>query len=495
MAGNARAITGLLYWWQWTGDDIWRQRAKRTAERMLELTVTDGDNAYYPNPGLGNDFSYPRISGWTTRNPPAKPDEGYEGGAMFYHFQPLRGFSRYFAVTGDERFKTVSRKFLNYGLQTKFWGGAENMNPAAGAERGHFKHHFHCTTAALRGVLDYAIVANDQRAKEFIVDAYGYARQMGIGRLGLFPTFREVTEGCSVADMIGLAITLSDTGLGDYWDDVEKYVRNGLLCVQATDLDEMKRVSAAGRERAPYAPFGGQFDGRFTQKNNKGVLPGQELHDRVLERTVGTFGFAMGARYQAPRMMSCCIANGSQALYYAWEGILRKNEAGVDINMWMNRRSPWADVWSWLPHEGKVLVRNKGMHRLTVRRPGWAHRQQIRCQLDGRDVQPLWIGSRMVFDGLRGTEDLIITTPVNTESATYTMVNLSNPHDSKEQYACDFRGHTAVSVKRLAAGDDPDEHDWYRLFRREALNSEVAPLKKMPTYVHPEKLVNWLMLG
>ena len=79
MAGNGRAIAGLLYWHQWTGDDIWLQHAKRTAERMLELALVDGDMAFYPNPGLGNDFSYPRQSGWTTTKPPEKADEGFEG--------------------------------------------------------------------------------------------------------------------------------------------------------------------------------------------------------------------------------------------------------------------------------------------------------------------------------------------------------------------------------------------------------------------------------
>jgi len=33
---------------------------------------------------------------------------------------------------------------------------------------------------------------------------------------------------------------------------------------------------------------------------------------------------------------------------------------------------------------------------------------------------------RMIFDSLQGAETLVITTPVNTESATYTMVNLGD---------------------------------------------------------------------
>jgi len=102
------------------------------------------------------------------------------------------------------------------------------MSPEASAERGHFKIHFHASMAAIRGVLDYALVAGDYRAKELAHNAYLYARSTGIHRLGLFPTHHEATEGCSIADMTGMAVTLSDAGLGDYWDDVRG-------CTRATD--------------------------------------------------------------------------------------------------------------------------------------------------------------------------------------------------------------------------------------------------------------------
>ncbi len=73
MAGNGRLLAGLIYWHQWTGEPKWKELAKKTAERMLDLAIVRGDVAYYPNPGLGNDFSYPRKSGWTNTDPPKGP--------------------------------------------------------------------------------------------------------------------------------------------------------------------------------------------------------------------------------------------------------------------------------------------------------------------------------------------------------------------------------------------------------------------------------------
>ena len=80
LAGNGRLLAGLTYWHQWTGEPRWKELAKKTAERMLELAVVRGDIAYYPNPGLGNDFSYPRKSGWTQHRSARAGQRGVRGG-------------------------------------------------------------------------------------------------------------------------------------------------------------------------------------------------------------------------------------------------------------------------------------------------------------------------------------------------------------------------------------------------------------------------------
>ena len=293
LAGDGRLLAGLTYWHQWTGEPKWKELAKKTAERMLDLAIVRGDVAYYPNPGLGNDFSYPRISGWTNTDPPKGPAEGFEGATLFYLWQPLRGFARYYALTGDGRFLELSRKFVNLGMQPKFWGANHDMHPAMGAQRGHFQGHYHGNLAALRGLLDFALVANDCRLKLFVRDGYEWARQNGIARLGLFHGNGN-TEGCTIADMTGLAVALTDAGVGDYWDDVEQYARNGLVEAQVTDRDELVRVSEAGRARPKDSPWGARYDARF-EAGNKGALQGQETTDRVIDRILGTIGCPIGA--------------------------------------------------------------------------------------------------------------------------------------------------------------------------------------------------------
>ena len=491
LAGNGRLLRGLLHYYRASGDDVWRERAKRTAERLHALAVVKDDYAYYPNVGLGNDFSYPRQSGWVHTKEPQSDFEGSEGVMMFYQLQPVRGFTRWYTLTGDERFLHLSQQFVNFGRQRKFWGGAHDVEPQACAERGHFYGHFHGRTAALIGLLDYAVAADDWQLKLFVRDSYEWARHHGIHRLGVFPSQTGVTEGCTVADMVALAVMLSDAGAGDYWDDVDQYARNGLLATQTSDRDELERVSQAGPERPDNAPWGGNGDMRF--EGWGGVLPGQETTDRVIERTIGAFGLLQGARFVISRLMHCCTGNGAQALYYAWEGIVRQSGDSAQVNLWLNRRSPWLDVWSWLPYEGRLAVYNKKARRIAVRLPGWASPASLRCTLNGSDVRPEWIGNRVVFDGLTGGEALCLEVPVSEDKTPYTVANLNHrtAMAAADQYDCTFKGNTVISVGE--EGADPGGRDLvsYRIFQREHLRAAETPMKKMPVYVHREPVIRW----
>ena len=61
----------------------------------------------------------------------------------------------------------------------------------------------------------------------------------------------------------------------------------------------------------------------------------------------------------------CCSGNGTQAMYYAWHSTVRFKDAVATVNLLLNRASPWMDVSSYLPYEGKVVLKNKQARRAT----------------------------------------------------------------------------------------------------------------------------------
>ncbi|MGE5224438.1 MAG: hypothetical protein ACM3PY_18535, partial [Omnitrophica WOR_2 bacterium] len=114
LAGDGRLLCGMDFYAQLSGDPYWQQLMKRTAERMLELAVVKEHYAYYPNLGCGNDFSYPRYSGWTHTEEPPTAHEGAEGATTFYLAQPIRGLIRWYLRSGDERFLELCRKLASF---------------------------------------------------------------------------------------------------------------------------------------------------------------------------------------------------------------------------------------------------------------------------------------------------------------------------------------------------------------------------------------------
>ena len=149
-----------------------------------------------------------------------------------------------------------------------------------------------------------------------------------------------------------MGIRLSDAGMGDYWDDVDALARNHLVEQQFTDAERLAQVSAAAEEcdRLKEAPHDGQVDTRDVIKRSLGNFAGSSAPDSIPN----------------PWVMQCCTANGTQGLYYAWEGIVRQSAETAQVNLLLNRSAEGLDVDSYLPYEGKVVIHNKKMERVSV---------------------------------------------------------------------------------------------------------------------------------
>jgi hypothetical protein len=487
LAGDGRLICGFDFYYQLTGDEIWKRHMRRAAERMLELAVVKGDLAYFPNIGCGNDFSYPRRSGWTHTDEPASPQEGAEGATTFYLALPIRGWVRWLRRSGDERMLDISRRFARFIMQPKYYGAAVEVEPSWGAHRAHWWGHFHGNLAAFRALFEYAVAADDHRVKEFVRDGYEWARHHLCLPLGLDARF----EGCTAGDLTALAIQLSDAGAGDFWDDVDRVVRNALCEAQATDIHAMRALGEASPQRPPYAEWGALHDGRYVMGLGYQAHPGQECHDRVLERAIGGFSHLTGGRYQQPILMACCTANGNQGFYYAWEAAVRGQGDRATVNLLVNRLSPWLDVESYLPYEGRVVIRNKAARRIRVRIPGWIKRAQLRCSLDGQPAALDWDGACLIFDDAPRGAELRLEFPLPRET-----VSLPLPLMNQRQYGgvksltATFKGSTCIGLAEPAGAQPSDRPAWVPLFQRPQYQADTAPMKTIP-YRVPDRVIRW----
>ena len=476
---NSRMMLAMMYRYQRDQDSAWRSRIRKMAAALARIAVYKGDYAYYPEHSVLVDYSYLRKSGYRSTDEQTGEHLGPEGSVLDQVARPIRPLSQWYEMSGDEKALELARKLKNFALKTKFW--EEGAIPdIVGSERGHWRGHHHARLLTLRGLLWFARVTNDLRLKEFVRSAYEYSRNFGLPRTGWFPGWigfhplsrnERTCESCQLVGIVGLGIMLCDAGLGDYWDDVDGVVRNQLTEQQFVDLDMIKRVRL-GRERK-------SFTGRKTWLGGF-CGPGHvtSLNDGYPAR--------------------CCTGNGPQGLYYAWESIVRHQDGVAQVNLLLNRVSPWLDVDSYLPYEGKVVIRNKTVQRMSVRIPGWADKKAVEGRVNDKRVSSFWVGNYVVFDGLREEDVVTVEFPMVEETVEYMVPDgvyaAKEPqgHDEllRSRYTCHFRGSTLVDISPRDGRrwlTTPDRQP-YPIYQRDHYKGNRAPMKKVARYVTPHTI-------
>jgi hypothetical protein len=488
--GQSRMMLAMMALHQLDGNTAWLELIARMSDALCRIAIDKGDYAYYPV-NKGNDraetkegYCYPR-SGWYDTSEAESEAEGREGSMFVYHQGQIRALSRWYAMSGDTKALELARKLVAYVTKDRFWGTpfdgpgsrGDGMDMcgwrprAVGHERAHFMGHFHGHAAMLFALAVYANVTNDARLKEFVRSGYEYARSFGIARIGLFG------ESCTIMDMIGTAIELTRGGVGDYWDDVDGYIRNQMIEQQLTDPDELLRVCRLSS--ADGSPTDWETEARAAIKRTLGVY----CNVGDLGQVVETYS------------IQCCTGNGTEALYYAWESIVKTcGGNGVQVNLLLNRASPWMDINSYLPYEGRVVLRNKTARWLSFRIPFWVVRTEVTCSVNGKERSPSWVANNAMVDGLHPGDEIVFAFPMNEETVTYTVLTEQqwtfdprkekNPPDSTITFRCAFRGNTLVDFSPRPDGR------WYLNYKRDHYRKNEAPMKEVTRFV-ASRTIEW----
>ena len=189
----------------------------------------------------------------------------------------------------------------------------------------------------------------------------------------------EHSELCEVADMIALALKLSVLNIGDYWDDADRWIRNMFAEGQLTRCDWIGRFALMGYEETREADV---RDSILHQE--------YQTTDRVPERNLGAFaGWPKANDWyvgQGVGIMHCCTGNGARTLYYVWDSIVTGDASEARINLLLNRASEWLDVHSYLPAEGKLVLKIKKTQRVAARMPEWVDLNRVRATVRGKEV-------------------------------------------------------------------------------------------------------------
>jgi hypothetical protein len=473
-------------------DDLLR----RMARGLESAAVKCDDYAYFPDCKIGHPFCMPR-GGWPNTKEPADEHETGEGTVVAYFGYPIQGLTRWAAQSGDEQALDLAGRFARFGMKRKFWGHPGDPDKMAGWEQGHVDSHFHARAIFLHGLLDYGLLTGDTNAVDFVRSSYEHMRAWGINRIGFIPTWvngeRTCMETCFAGDLVALTVKMSQAGVGDYWEDADCIIRNHLVEAQIMDRTHLDRIQAAAAtsgkvtleeadDTVPLTSRPTSLGGEPARENAVDVS--QMSRDNVLDRCVGTFlSYLMPASAMNWRTMSCCEANGCRGLFYAWESITRCDGDDAEVNLLLNRAAPWLDVDSYLPYEGRAVIRNKTARRINVRIPSWVDRRELTCTINDRPCSPRFAGNRAVFGDLRPGDAIELRFPVKD----WRIVRTAHARTAEEKvYSVDFRGNTVVDIYPR-----DDSRVLYPMYEREHLKTEgKSPVKKACRVIY-ESIPRW----
>jgi len=401
----------------------------------------------------------------------------------------------YCELTGDDSYNKTARELLKPMLHHSHWQPTKDAGMIESCEHTHWQGHFHTNFAAAWGVLEYAITANDAELKRWARNFYEYSRFFGLARIGFFPAVigdhgnhvkalvghsldefglkeedvdiytSQPSESCATADAICVAVRLSDSGVGDYWEDVDQYVRNNLVEMQFTDIEQIKALH---------------------DPNEKYNLdPAVITTVDVAGRNVGAFNSISDPGAFYGYWTICCVGNCNVAMYKAWEAITRfdENSKTAAVNLLLNRVSAWLDIDSYLPYEGKVVLKNKTAERVLVRVPLWADKKAVKISVNGKsEVLKKWNGNYLLIENTAAGDVITIEFPMVTTIETYT------ERTYRSKFTLTMKGNTLVDIsprtkapsRQRGMGDDGLWHPYtkfHRIYQRDHLIGESkAPL-------------------
>jgi hypothetical protein len=452
---EGRQLLAYASWYEHDKNPLWKKLAEKKTRRLLEMTLKKNGTFYFrllrgytpwddPKKGevvpVGDHNVYDKSKGMV--GTPAACIVGWipQAGGIWYR------------LTKEECFRKLSE-----GLAEYLYRYGEMIDPNTGAYLADHETHI---THSLLSNLSWSLTFGDKQMAQWVKRGYDFhvpfidPCQVGI----LFDQ-----EACMVSDTIGIGIMLTQAGMGDYWEEVDRLIRNTYLDMQVTNVKWLKSQ-----------PF----------KYRDDLEPGDYQYEDGADRCVGVWRQYLNKDYK--EAAGCCNGNCSRELYYVWKNILTDNNDVLRVNLLYNRVSVWADVDSWLPYEGRVVVNMKiARDALLVRVPEWVDQHKVECKINGEKRKVAWSGNYLNAGAVKRGDKVSVEFPMERRTVDATIPVLLQREGEEETWQ---RKKCTVTLKgNTVIGLEPSLE--YPLAEHEKYMADKAPMKKVIRFVSKERFL------
>jgi hypothetical protein len=360
----------------------------------------------------------------------------------------VQAMLQYYRMTGKEIYRKYAKMEIDNARNNRGYFGAGGQfifDPNFQPERGGAQSHWHCND--LLAFMEYARITGDRELVDWVKMSYEWFMTISSRTLGFFPEmatrYHPNSEGCTISDMVALAIWLAEAGAGDkYWDDAERILHNHF-------------------SESQLSPVQGKYLEQSAFKSDRLPVAYNESTDHVTERNIGAFaGWPTPNDWIYKRgIQHCCTGNCARVIYYAWQSILGfdKKSCELRVNLLLNRASPWADLYSHIPYEGQVNIKVKQpCKKVVVRAPEWIKTgsSDLRCTVNGEARDVIWQGRFMNLGQGQAKDKFSVTFPI-AERTVHEII-------AGTYYTIVLKGNTVVNIEPRGRRGPLYQRDHYR---------------------------------
>ncbi len=428
------AMMGLLAWLHETGSPQARQLLDRHVDGLLRIAVDRDEYCLFPK--------YEFDGSQYVDDPQGKDAPTWYGGRLIL---PLVD---YWQLTGRDDVKVFLEKLIHYSTAV-----SQGIKPDGEVRGNGWWGHLHSTMDMATGITRFGRLTGRPELVEWAKRVYDWIGRTHTTRYGWVSDAAgsSICESCAIASRIRLGCELYRAGVVDPFDEIDRHVRNQLLENQFVDLSFLGPLG-------PEKPRTEQFAYAHL--------------DRMIRGTFQCWG-AANDLIGHDEIEGCGAGGGVQALALAWEAQTEWREltAGQElrIHLLFNRRvrgaaepplsvgTPVAaEVWSWLPREGRAaVVAHRPLVRLAVRVPDGAMISETRVRRLSGDspatnqtshVSPIAHASPAhIEDGYVLVENLAASDRVELDFSLREYETVEMVHDAS--YKVHWKGNAVVSLE------------------------------------------------
>lgn len=269
--------------------------------------------------------------------------------------------------------------------------------------------HGHITMHAVWGIAHLGIITGERKYNDFAKRAWDWmlSKSPGTGWYPAAPVWATYcTEVCCISDMMSTASFIAQDGHPEYYDYIERAMRNYMHNLQFIVTPEFEALYRKVNK-----------DKGETQVN-KGFEDVKKFQGGFYNAGLNDFeNSLLGGGGYVFKIAGCCAPEGIRSVYTTWLNTIMHmpksalGPSGVYVNMSFSRDSRWGRVVSFLPEQGRLTVQAKVKDKFFLRPPHWASKDQVKAFVDSSPVTVKWSGDYVRFDASPGRE-LTITYPI-----------------------------------------------------------------------------------